>query len=989
MKKSYTIKKYNGNNSTVTNIEDVTGIDTSTSLTFYGKEAKHYGKGFNENFLRLLEHFRASLSPTNPMLGQIWFNSNLKKLMVFNGIDWDEAITVVPQQLTWSGSFTQVITGNNASFSGTVSATGTACIFKSAITANDYTITNLPSNFTATVSLDSSLNKISITLSGNMIKTTPTFNFSIAFKQSAFTNVYDLADLLNNPKSIPLNFASVTNNLPVGDVTITGIPNVDETLTATNNLTDADGIGTINYQWLRNGVDIDRGTTSNYTISASDIGTTLTVKAYYTDDLGFYNSKISNAISIAAPVIPNITTTITTPFLETSTNVGYFEGKIKINTTDCTIKPIYDFVNSAAISFNNMVDSKNDPATITNVVIVKDSTSTTNELILNITATSDIHDTNINGNIIIDPTLIPATLDSSKLITPIVVTMRPADADIIWDNTNNLKEDAQLNDGTMTRDLVVKLPTNFTFVNTPTITMTPIAGLTPILTLNTDKTIGTITLSGKATVHDVDYTNITFTLSGTDITTTTLGLINPTTLTNTIDIPMTAPVYIINWDNSNPLKEDSSANDGTVVGQLKATLPTGFTYNNETLSMSPTINGLTAVGTLNTNKDEMAITLTGNALVHDTDYSNVTFSLSSPDISSTIPGSLDYTSLSHTVTIPMTPPVYNVTWDNSNPLVEDINLNNGTITGGLKAILPTGFTFKNTNVTMTPTIDGITISSVLNVDNNEMTINLSGHATSPDTNINGVTFTLDAANTDHSIPGTLDATTLTNTVDIAMYPTTTTTTTEAPTTTTTTEAPTTTTEVPTTTTEVPVITTEAPTTTTTEEPTTTTTTLDPSIYGYYYGDITTNGISYHLYVNKDQSTTKTWPHVGTGNHSFYDNALITDYLKNSVDKTQYIKTLNTSSTVKDWVLPTFDQLQILKNSAYPATYGTPFTPLTTGIYWSQTPVNASETIGTTSGSVTSIKCLNFSTNLSSTGMVTDSPGSYFYARAIRAVQFIP
>ena len=825
MKKSYTIKKYNGNNSTVTNIEDVTGIDTSTSLTFYGKEAKHYGKGFNENFLRLLEHFRSpiGLSPTNPVLGQLWFNSNLKKMMVYNGIDWDELITIFPQQLTWSGSFTQVITGNNASFSGTVSATGTACIFNSTITANDYTITNLPSNFTSTVSLDSTLNKISITLSGNMIKTTPSFNFSIEFKQSAFTNVYDLADLLNNPKSIPLHFASVTNNLPVGNVVISGIPNVDETLTATNNLTDADGIGTINYQWLRNGVDIDRGTTSNYTISASDIGTTLTVKAYYTDDLGFYNSKISNAISIAAPVIPNITTTITTPFLETSTNVGYFEGKIKINTTDCTINPIYDFVNSAAISFNNMVDSKNDPATITNVVIVKDSTSTTNELILNITATSDIHDTNINGNIIIDPTLIPATLDSSKLITPIVVTMRPADADIIWDNTNNLKEDAQLNDGTMTGDLVVKLPTNFTFVNTPTITMTPIAGLTPILTLNTDKTIGTITLSGKATVHDVNYTNITFTLSGTDITTATLGLINPTTLTNTIDIPMTAPVYIINWDNSNPLKEDSSANDGTVVGQLKATLPTGFTYNNETLSMSPTINGLTAVGTLNTNKDEMAITLTGNALVHDTDYSNVTFSLSSPDISSTIPGSLDYTSLSHTVTIPMTPPVYNVTWDNSNPLVEDINLNNGTITGGLKAILPTGFTFKNTNVTMTPTIDGITISSVLNVDNNEMTINLSGHATSPDTNINGVTFTLDAANTDHSIPGTLDATTLTNTVDIAMYPTTTTTTTEAPTTTTTTEAPTTTTEAPTTTTEVPVITTEAPTTTTTEEPTTTTT----------------------------------------------------------------------------------------------------------------------------------------------------------------------
>lgn len=182
----------------------------------------------------------------------------------------------------------------------------------------------------------------------------------------------------------------------------------------------------------------------------------------------------------------------------------------------------------------------------------------------------------------------------------------------------------------------------------------------------------------------------------------------------------------------------------------------------------------------------------------------------------------------------------------------------------------------------------------------------------------------------------------------------------------------------------------APTTTsTTLAPSTTTTTLDPSIYGYYYGDITTNGQSYHLYVNKDQLVT-TWPHVGTGNHSIYDNALITDFLKNSTNKSQYLKTLNTTSTMKDWVLPTFEQLQILRNSTYPPTYGSPFTPLsTTSIYWSQSPWDASQSIGVTSSIPTSIKCLNFSTNAATTGMITDSPGSYFTARAIRAVPFTP
>jgi hypothetical protein len=130
--------------------------------------------------------------------------------------------------------------------------------------------------------------------------------------------------------------------------------------------------------------------------------------------------------------------------------------------------------------------------------------------------------------------------------------------------------------------------------------------------------------------------------------------------------------------------------------------------------------------------------------------------------------------------------------------------------------------------------------------------------------------------------------------------------------------------------------------------------------------------------------------VGTGNRSIYDNALITTYLKNSTNKSQYLKTLNTNSVMKDWVTPTFEQLQILRNSEYPPTYGAPFTPLsTTSIYWSQSPVNASENYGLTATVPTSIKCLNFSTNLSATGMITDSPGSYFTARAIRAVPFTP
>ena len=43
---------------------------------------------------------------------------------------------------------------------------------------------------------------------------------------------------------------------PTGSVTITGTAEVGQTLTASNNLADADGLGTITYQWYRDGVPI-------------------------------------------------------------------------------------------------------------------------------------------------------------------------------------------------------------------------------------------------------------------------------------------------------------------------------------------------------------------------------------------------------------------------------------------------------------------------------------------------------------------------------------------------------------------------------------------------------------------------------------------------------------------------------------------------------------------------------------------------------------
>lgn len=78
----------------------------------------------------------------------------------------------------------------------------------------------------------------------------------------------------------------VGNYLPEGTVTITGTAAEDETLTATNNLTDVDGIGAITYQWLRGSNEIDGANSDTYTLGQIDVGELITVQARYTDGLG-------------------------------------------------------------------------------------------------------------------------------------------------------------------------------------------------------------------------------------------------------------------------------------------------------------------------------------------------------------------------------------------------------------------------------------------------------------------------------------------------------------------------------------------------------------------------------------------------------------------------------------------------------------------------------------------------------------------------------
>lgn len=83
---SYQLNKTNG--AILTELIDGQ-IDTeSTNLTLVGRNFTGYGEAFNENFIKLLENFANTAAPSNPLTGQLWWNTSAQRLQVYDGAQW-------------------------------------------------------------------------------------------------------------------------------------------------------------------------------------------------------------------------------------------------------------------------------------------------------------------------------------------------------------------------------------------------------------------------------------------------------------------------------------------------------------------------------------------------------------------------------------------------------------------------------------------------------------------------------------------------------------------------------------------------------------------------------------------------------------------------------------------------------------------------------------------------------------------------------------
>lgn len=86
---AYTISYTDVANKGTITIEDGT-INRETTLGFPGRNTTAYGAVVAENFLHLLENFAATTAPSQPIEGQLWYDSTLgvESLKVYNGTNW-------------------------------------------------------------------------------------------------------------------------------------------------------------------------------------------------------------------------------------------------------------------------------------------------------------------------------------------------------------------------------------------------------------------------------------------------------------------------------------------------------------------------------------------------------------------------------------------------------------------------------------------------------------------------------------------------------------------------------------------------------------------------------------------------------------------------------------------------------------------------------------------------------------------------------------
>jgi hypothetical protein len=86
---SYKINKTNGG--LLVELADGVIDIVSTDITLVGRNYKGFGEAFNENFVKIIENFAATSAPSNPLEGQLWYDTSENRLKIYDGTSFRTA----------------------------------------------------------------------------------------------------------------------------------------------------------------------------------------------------------------------------------------------------------------------------------------------------------------------------------------------------------------------------------------------------------------------------------------------------------------------------------------------------------------------------------------------------------------------------------------------------------------------------------------------------------------------------------------------------------------------------------------------------------------------------------------------------------------------------------------------------------------------------------------------------------------------------------
>jgi len=206
---AYTIVKSDG--TVLTTIADGTINTTSTSLGLPGRNYAGYGQSLDTNFVHAMENFADTVPPSNPLRGQLWYNTNANTLCVCPA----DGTTTASSWITLAQSG-----GSGTTTFGSVTVTGN-------LQANNITAANAFTGDTITVRL-----------------ATITANATIANANITIGNVTTL-----NTANINAGAANTNTGTITGTWTANGGASGNTMIITNGNLVAVTGIKTDNYYY--------------------------------------------------------------------------------------------------------------------------------------------------------------------------------------------------------------------------------------------------------------------------------------------------------------------------------------------------------------------------------------------------------------------------------------------------------------------------------------------------------------------------------------------------------------------------------------------------------------------------------------------------------------------------------------------------------------------------------------------------------------------